>query len=66
MANGTFRVGHNVEASLNGTTLTLVVNLSDRTYGESKSGKNQIIASTLGSVAIAPGMKLGLNIFAKE
>jgi hypothetical protein len=54
----------NVEMSVEGTTLTIRVDLS-KDFGPSKSQKTIIIASTEGNVTV-PGndkMKIGLNIY---
>jgi len=57
----------NVEMSVEGTTLTIKVDLS-KEFGPSSSGKTIIIASTEGNVAI-PGVddkKIGLNVYRKK
>ena len=56
----------NVELTVDGTILTIKVDLS-QDFGPSSSGKTTIIASTEGNVAI-PGReeKIGLNIYKKK
>jgi hypothetical protein len=56
----------NVEMSVEGTVLTLKVDLS-KEFGPSSSGKTIIIASTEGNVSV-PGeedKKIGLNVYRK-
>lgn len=56
----------NIETKLNGTKLTITVDLS-KDFGPSKSGKTTIVASSEGNVAIADStgkqFKMGLNIY---
>ena len=52
----------NVEVKIDGTKLTITVDTS-KSFGPSKSGKTTIIASSEGNVEIAPGIKMGLNIY---
>jgi hypothetical protein len=57
----------NVEISVEGTILTVKVDLS-KEFGPSSSGKTIIIASTEGNVSI-PGVedkKIGLNVYRKK
>ncbi|UCE63730.1 MAG: hypothetical protein JSU59_00805 [Nitrospirota bacterium] len=56
----------NVELKVDGTTLTISVDLS-KEFGPSSSGKTTIIATTEGNVSI-PGRdeKIGLNIYKKK
>jgi hypothetical protein len=56
----------NVELTVDGTMLTIKVDLS-KDFGPSSSGKTTIIASTEGNVSI-PGReeKIGLNIYKKK
>ncbi|MCS6326372.1 MAG: hypothetical protein H8K06_04695 [Nitrospira sp.] len=56
----------NVEVSVEGTLLTIKVDLS-KEFGPSASGKTIIIASTEGNVTI-PGReeKIGLNVYRKK
>jgi len=56
----------NVELTVEGTMLTIKVDLS-KDFGPSSSGKTTIIASTEGNVSI-PGReeKIGLNIYKKK
>ena len=55
----------NVEMIVEGTILTIKVDLS-KEFGPSSSGKSTIVASTGGNIAI-PGReeKIGLNIYRK-
>jgi len=56
----------NVEMSVEGTILTIKVDLS-QTFGKSSSGKSTIIASTEGNQSV-PGretVKIGLNVYTK-
>lgn len=56
----------NVEMSVDGTTLTITVDLS-KTFGPSASGKTIIIASTEGNVTIPNREeKVGLNVYRKN
>ena len=54
----------NVTFKVTGNTLTITVELEKR-FGKSKSGKNEIIASTEGIVPVEqfPNVKVGLNVF---
>ncbi len=56
----------NVEVAIEGTMLTITVDLS-KEFGPSASGKTTIIASTEGNVTI-PGReeKVGLNVYRKK
>lgn len=56
----------NVEMSVDGTMLTIKVDLSQE-FGPSSSGKTILIATTEGNVSI-PGReeKLGLNVYRKK
>ena len=58
----------NVEMKIEGTILTITVDLS-KTYGPSSSGKTTIIASTEGNQRVptddARDIKIGLNIYQK-
>jgi uncharacterized OB-fold protein len=60
------RTVKNVEMKVEGTVLTITVDLS-KDFGKSSSGKSVIIASTEGNVTV-PGReeKIGLNIYRKE
>ena len=56
----------NVEMTVEGTTLTIKVDLS-KEFGPSASGKTIIIASTEGNVAIPNREeKVGLNVYRKK
>jgi hypothetical protein len=55
----------NVSMTVKGKVLTIVVDLS-KSFGASKSGKTEIVATTEGNAAV-PGhdtMRVGLNVFA--
>lgn len=56
----------NVDMTVEGTTLTIKVDLS-KEFGPSSSGKTIILASTEGNVTI-PGReeKIGLNVYRKK
>jgi ABC-type polar amino acid transport system ATPase subunit len=56
----------NVEMTVEGTILTITVDLS-KEFGPSSSGKTIILASTEGNVTI-PGReeKVGLNVYRKK
>jgi hypothetical protein len=56
----------NIDAKVDGTVLTLTVNL-DEQHGRSSSGKSIIIASSQGNQSV-PGheeIKFGLNVYTK-
>ncbi|MEK7804397.1 MAG: hypothetical protein AAB264_01680 [Planctomycetota bacterium] len=56
----------NVEFSVEGTMLTIKIDLS-KEFGPSTSGKNIIIASTEGNVSVLDREeKIGLNIYRKK
>ncbi len=56
----------NVELTIEGTILTIKVDLS-KDFGPSSSGKTTIIASTEGNVSILEREeKIGLNIYKKK
>ena len=56
----------NVELTIEGTMLTIKVDLS-KDFGPSSSGKTTIIASTEGNVSIPEREeKIGLNIYKKK
>jgi len=54
----------NVQMSVKGDVLTIMVNLAE-SQGASKTGKSEIIASTSGNVTVPgkPDIKLGLNCY---
>jgi hypothetical protein len=56
----------NVELKIDGTILTISVDLS-KEFGPSSSGKTTIIATTEGNVSV-PGRdeKIGLNVYKKK
>lgn len=56
----------NVEMKVEGTILTIKVDLS-KEYGPSSSGKTTIVASTEGNVSIPEREeKVGLNVYKKK
>lgn len=52
----------NIDIKVEGDKLTLTIDLS-KSFGNSKSGKTIIIASTQGNQQVAPGVMVGLNIY---
>jgi hypothetical protein len=56
----------NIEMSVQGSTLTIKVDLS-KSFGRSKSGKTTIIASTEGASAVPSSpdtsIRVGLNVY---
>lgn len=54
--------GKNVEATLDGNLLTIVVDLSQE-HGPSKSGKTTIIGTTNGNPTVIGKVKIGLNVY---
>lgn len=52
----------NIKVEVKGTTATITIDLSKR-LGPSSTGKTMIVATTKGNVEIAPGIKMGLNIY---
>ncbi|MGV9171469.1 MAG: hypothetical protein ACOC44_11180 [Promethearchaeia archaeon] len=55
----------NIEYSINGTMLTVKIDLS-KNLGESKSGKSQIIATSRGNKALTgkfSDVKIGINCY---
>jgi len=67
MAKQVLTVGENITASLDGTTLTLVIDLSKR-LRPSGTGKNTVIATTSGNQSVVCGndiVKLGINCYTK-
>ncbi|CUS32131.1 MAG: hypothetical protein IPP12_04065 [Nitrospira sp.] len=56
----------NVEMSVDGTVLTIKVDLS-KEFGPSSTGKTIIVASTEGNVSIPDRQeKIGLNVYRKK
>jgi hypothetical protein len=55
----------NVETKIEGTKLTIVVDLS-KNLGPSKSGKTTIVASSKGNVEVAPDVLMGINVYKKS
>ena len=56
----------NVEMSVEGTVLTIKVDLS-KEFGPSSTGKTTIVASTEGNVTIPNRQeKIGLNVYRKK
>jgi len=60
--NETTTVGKNVSFSVKDNQLTIVVDLT-KDFGESKSGKSIVVASTEGNMTLPDGTKLGLNAY---
>ena len=61
----------NITTEIKGNKLTITVDISKPTISGSpmsKSGKNKLVASTEGVVAVngADGIKIGLNVMARE
>lgn len=56
------QAGKNIQYTVEGGKLTIVVDLS-KDYGPSSSGKTRIIASTCGSVTLPDGAKVGINVY---
>ena len=56
----------NVELTVEGTTLTIKVDLS-KEFGPSSSGKTILVATTEGNITV-PGRqeKIGLNVYRKK
>ena len=56
-------LGTNIEATITGTKLTIVIDLEQR-HGISASGKSTIVATTSGNKTV-PGtnVKIGLNAY---
>jgi len=54
-------IGTNVEVEISGNVLTIRVQL-DQDHGPSSSGKTSVIATTHGTVAVQPGVLVGLNV----
>jgi len=56
----------NVEMTVNGTILTIKVDLA-KEFGPSSSGKTIIVASTEGNVSVPErDEKIGLNVYRKK
>ena len=57
-------IGRNIDATIKGDKLTLVINLKATTL-RSVSGKSDVLATTNGNVKVegTDGLKVGLNIF---
>ena len=54
----------NVDMKVKGNILTVTIDMS-KEFGQSKSGKTTVIASTLGNVSV-PGneeVKIGINVY---
>ena len=56
-------LGQNIEATLNGTILTLTIDTS-KTFGLSASGKTTTVASSRGNQKIGD-VVVGLNVYRK-
>lgn len=61
MATQKGTLGKNIDYTVEGNKLTLVIDLT-KELGQSKSGKTMMVASTGGNAAVA-GVKVGLNIY---
>ena len=61
------QIGKNIAASVDGSILTLRIDLSAR-HGDSASGKTVIVATSGGNQAIegGKGVVLGLNAYVKK
>ncbi len=57
----------NMEMKIEGSTLTITVDLS-KDFGESKSGKSIVIGSSEGNISIPDNddIKIGLNVYRKK
>lgn len=59
------QLGKNIEFTVEGSTLTLKIDLS-KSFGQSKSGKSQIIATTSGNKSLTgeyDDIKIGINCY---
>jgi len=54
----------NVETKVEGNKLHITVDLS-KSFGPSSTGKTTIVASSKGNVEVAPGVKMGINVYKK-
>ena len=62
-AKGEMPLGSNIEHKLDGTVLTIRMDLS-KTHGKTKSGDSWSIASTNGNIAFGTdGTRIGINVF---
>lgn len=57
-------LGKNIVATLDGSTLTLTIDISKQ-FGPSKSGKTTIVASSEGNQKFG-GVTIGLNVYTKD
>lgn len=57
----------NIDMEVDGDILTIKIDLS-KTFGDSKSGKTTIVASTGGNVTVPEhrDMKIGINAYEKK
>ena len=55
----------NVEWQVSGNDLFIRIDLSKR-LGPSSSGKTTVVATTGGSLEVAAGVRLGLNVYTKD
>lgn len=55
-------IGRNLDATVEGTRLTIVIDLA-KNLGDSKSGKNVLIASTNGNKSLPSGESIGVNVY---
>jgi hypothetical protein len=55
----------NIDMKVEGTTLTITVDLS-KDYGDSKSGRTKIIATTSGNAKVTGDIMMGVNVYKKK
>lgn len=58
-------MSHGFTFEVRGTELIIRVDLNSN-LGPSKSGKTTMIATSSGNVEVAPGVKLGLNVYRRR
>ena len=62
---GENKMTDNIKTEVNGTIITITIDAA-KTYGQSKSGKSTVIASTHGNIMLVINgepHKLGLNVY---
>ncbi len=64
MASATVSVGENIAATLDGSKLTLVIDL-DKRLRRSASGKTTLVATTGGNRTQIQGVNIGINLYTK-
>lgn len=57
-------MAQNIKVEAKGNALVMSVDLT-KSFGPSKSGKSEIIATTSGNIEVAPGIFAGINIYKK-